>query len=245
MDFLPGFFQGITRVLVSHPFDYVKLYLQTNKYVSVKDFFKNNKVSSLYRGVGIPLLTVPIDRAIQFRIFESLNNYKLNPFLSGSICGIVSVIFTLPSSYVCNNYILNNKEKSILKFTKKIIKQPLQLYNGIKPEILRSSIGTSIYLGTYGKMREFYGNNLYQSIINGAIAGWSVWTITYPIDTIKVEQQLKNEKIINIIRYRLSNYGVFNFWKGITPIYVRTLPSSILGMVVYEEIKKLVDIYKK
>jgi hypothetical protein len=240
MDFLPGFCAGVSRVLVSYPFDYIRLYLQTNTSNSFSDFFKKNKITSLYRGVGIPLATLPIDRAIQFRIYEYLNNYQISPFLSGSICGGISVFFNLPSSYICNNYILNKKEYSLIDFTRKIFKNPLQLYNGFKPELFRSILATSIYLGSYGKMREYYGNDLHQSMINGAVAGWSTWTITYPIETIKVEQQLNNRTIRQILKERISNFGIFNLWKGISSVYIRTLPSSMIGMVVYEEVKKRV-----
>jgi hypothetical protein len=243
MDLLPGFCQGVARVLVSHPFDYIRLYLQTNTVNSIYDFFQKNRITTLYRGVGIPLTTVPIDRAIQFKIYEELNNYNLSPFISGSLCGTTSVLFTLPSSYICNNYVLKKNESNLLKFMKHVFKNPIQLYNGFKPELIRSVIGTSIYLGSYGKMREYYGNDLYQSVINGSVAGWSVWTITYPIETIKVEQQLNNLGIKQILYNRISKYGILNLWKGILPIYFRTLPSSVIGMVVYEEVKKKVSLH--
>lgn len=238
MDFLPGFCAGISRVLISHPFDYARLYLQTNKYSSFSSFFKENKITSLYRGVGVPLIILPIDRAIQFRIYEYLNNRNVSPFLSGSICGCISVLFNLPASYIGNNYVLNRNETNLVHYTRKILKNPLQLYNGFKPEFARSTLATSIYLGTYGKMRELYGNDTRQSMINGAFAGWSTWSVTYPIESIKVEQQLKNRDITQILKERVSKYGIFNLWKGISPIYIRTLPSSIIGMVVYEEVKK-------
>jgi len=241
MDYLPGFLQGMSRVLVSHPFDYVRLYLQTNNSKSFSDFFKKNRITSLYRGVGVPLISVPIDRAIQFRIYEELNTYNLSPFISGGICGTTSILFTLPCSFVCNNYVLKKNEKNLIKFTRTILKNPSQLYNGFKPELLRSVIGTSIYLGSYGKMREYYGNNLQQSVINGAVAGCSVWTVTYPIETIKVEQQVSNLNVRQILKERISNFGVLNLWKGILPVYLRTLPSSIIGMTVYEEVKKYTE----
>ena len=94
MDFIPGYLQGITRVFISHPFDYVRIYLQTNKSSSITDFFKNHSYKNLYRGIGIPLITVPIDRAIQFKCYEYLNrNY--NPFISGAVCGLISSLFVL------------------------------------------------------------------------------------------------------------------------------------------------------
>ena len=30
LDYLPGFFQGITRVLISYPLDYFRIFKQTN-----------------------------------------------------------------------------------------------------------------------------------------------------------------------------------------------------------------------
>jgi len=242
MDFLPGYCAGISRVLISHPFDYVRLYLQTNTYSSFSSFFKENKITSLYRGVGVPLIILPIDRAIQFRIYEYLNTYNLSPFLSGSICGCISVLFNLPASYISNNYVLNRNENNLFHYTRRILKNPLQLYNGFKPEFVRSTLATSIYLGIYGRMREWYGNETRQTIINGALAGWSTWSVTYPIESIKVEQQVKNRTITQILKERIHNYGIFNLWKGISPIYIRTLPSSIIGMVVYEKVKKYIPV---
>ena len=90
-------------------------------------------------------------------------------------------------------------------------------------------------------MREKYGNDLHQSAINGAVAGCCVWTITYPVETIKVEQQIYNRSITSILKKRISNFGVLNLLKGILPVYLRTLPSSIIGMTVYEEVKKYTE----
>jgi len=90
-------------------------------------------------------------------------------------------------------------------------------------------------------MRNKFGNDGKQSIINGAIAGITVWTITYPLETLKVEQQVNNNiSLKKIYNERVKKYGFFNLWKGILPIYIRTLPSSIIGMVVYEKSRDLI-----
>lgn len=224
MDFLPGFFQGITRVIVSYPFDHVRLYLQTNNLKTYTDFFKKNNIRYLYRGVSIPLATVPIERSIQFRLYEHLNK-DYSPFTSGCVCGIVNITFSLPSTYICNNYILDKNNNSLFQYINKIYKNPVQLYNGIKPEIVRSTFATSVYLGTYGKMREKFGNDRFNTVINGTIAGWTTWTLTYPMETIKIEQQIYNKNIKNILIERISKYGILNLWKGISAVYLRTLPS--------------------
>ena len=237
MDLIPGFLQGLTRVIVSHPFDYVRIYLQTNHAKSIPDFFREHSVRNLYRGVTIPLLTVPVDRAIQFKSYEYLNKH-MNPFLSGGLCGILSSVFMLPSTYICNNYILHKDNKNLLKFISNISYK--NLWSGFKPEFVRSISATSIYLGVYGNLRNKYGNSTTQSIINSSVAGVVTWTITYPIETIKVElQTTRHRSIRHIVTSRIQTYGIMNLWKGIMPIYIRTVPSSVLGMLVYEKSKKI------
>ncbi len=245
MDFIPGYLQGTTRVLISHPFDYVRIYLQTNESKSIKDFFKNHSYKNLYRGISIPLLIVPIDRSIQFKSYELLNKYY-NPFLSGALCGLISSLFNLPSNFLCNNYILNEKKNKLTDYiSEEILKKKdfKKLLYGYKPEILRSIIGSCIYLGVYGSMRNKFGSSDTQSVINSIVSGLSVWTVTYPLETLKVEQQTNNNKNLKtIIIDRINKYGILNLWKGILPVYARTLPSSIVGMLVYEKTRKILKL---
>lgn len=242
MDLIPGFLQGLTRVVVSYPFDYVRLYFQSNYTSSYYEFFKNNNIKSLYRGCSILLFSVPIERSIQFKIYETLNQYKINPYLSGLLCGSISPIFNLPINHISNNYILSNN-KSVNIFIDKI--KIKNLYNGFKPELIRSTLASCIYLGTYGQLRHKFGNDINQTVINSVISGMTVWTITYPFDTLKLEQQLSNKNLIDCFNNRIKQYNILNLWKGILPIYIRTIPSSIIGMIVYEHTKNYIEINKK
>lgn len=243
MDFLPGYLQGITRVFISHPFDYIRIHLQMNKYKNIRDFFKFNNINTIYKGIQVPLLIVPIDRAIQFKFYEFLNKKNINPFITGGFCGIISSFINLPSSYIANNFILN-KNNNLNSFIKNTFNKNMnKLFFGYKPEIIRSIVASSIYLGVYGNLRNKFGNSTKQSIINGAIAGVTLWTITYPLETFKLEQQVNNNiKIKEIYKNRIQKYGYFNLWKGILPIYIRTLPSSIGGMIVYEKTRQILHL---
>ena len=242
-EYIPGYLQGVTRVLISHPFDYVRTFIQSNKSINVFELCKINTFTKLYKGVSLPLLTVPIDRAIQFKIYEKLIKHNDSPFVNGFICGLISTSYMLPFNTIINTYIIKNVENdSLLKHIGKYIKTPKLLYNGLKPEIMRSLMGTSLYLGTYGKLRQLVGNeNIIHYSINGILAGWAVWTFTYPFDTIKLEQQINNDKIINILNNRIKQFGIFNLWKGIGLVYIRTIPSSLCGTIVYEYSRKILQ----
>jgi hypothetical protein len=83
LSLLPGFLQGITRVSISYPFDYIRVFLQKNKYETPMDYLKKNNynVRNLYRGIKYPLSIIPIDRAITFKLYEDLNK-RYNPLYS-------------------------------------------------------------------------------------------------------------------------------------------------------------------
>ncbi len=249
MDYLPGYLQGITRVLISHPFDLIRLNLQMNNYKNIYEFYKNNNIKNcktLYKGISIPLLIVPIDRAVQYRIFELFNKNNVNSFISGGICGIISSLITMPFNYICNTFILSKENHSLQLYIKKLSNDmhlnnsKKILFRGFFPEIFRSIIGSSIYLGVYGSMRNRFGNNDYNQIINSFLAGVSVWSITYPIETIKIEKQVTNDKINIILKRRIANYGLLNLWKGVMPMFIKSIPSSVAGMYVYEKTRKII-----
>lgn len=243
IDYLPGFFQGITRVLISYPFDYVKTYLQMNKCTSIRSCLALHGISGLYRGATIPLVTVPLDRALQYRLYEQFNK-KMNPFSSAFVCGAISAVINLPVSSLSNNYILEEKNVSFLRYLRQLRKTKTVafLFYGFKPELARSIVSTTIFLGVYGNMREIYGNSKTQCVINSVTASVALWTVAYPLDTLKVAQQTEgNPKIREILRSRVQSYGYLNLWRGILPVYARTIPSSATGMLVYEKTKELVE----
>jgi len=83
MDFIPGYIQGLTKVITTYPFDVVKLNMQTNKYQYTlqcfKDLIKNDR-RIFFRGISFPLIFFPIDRAISYKIYEDMNRLNFNTY---------------------------------------------------------------------------------------------------------------------------------------------------------------------
>ena len=63
--YFKGFIGGITGILISHPIDTYRVNYQT---------FNKIKFSQLYRGVLPPLISVSIEKALVFGIFNNINN---------------------------------------------------------------------------------------------------------------------------------------------------------------------------
>jgi hypothetical protein len=233
MELIPGFLQGITRVFISYPFDYIRTNLQTQKYSSILDYIKKDKPSlrMLYRGSSIPFITVPIDRSIQFSIFERLS--KNNPIiLSSFIASIVSSIYATPISYISTQVITQNKNIKILY---KNITDISIYYRGYRAEFSRSMIGSTLYTFIYGTLRSSISKENHNYFIFGCISSIGSWSVVYPFDTMRVIAQTSDYSYANIIKNTPFN----GFYKGFSVVVMRSIPSAGCGMVVYEKSKQL------
>jgi hypothetical protein len=249
MEFLAGFVQGITRVTISYPFDTVKTYMQqnlhtnnhTNTIQSIKYLLKTDP-KVFYRGSTMSYLIIPFDRSIQYYLMEK-NKDKYNPFLFSMCVGAISTSYNLPLLYITTNAVLTQKNNytTIYDFVKNInIKK---LYSGFNVEIPKMILATGSYMGTYMYLRENYNkeNSLVKASLIGMISSFICWSIIFPLDTIRTSIQVENKTIIATIKYKYTNYGLRSFYKGITPVLIRTIPSSSLGMFAYELTRKLIN----
>ncbi len=231
MELIPGYCQGIIRVLIAHPADVIKIYMQTNPLTTIqtinKLWYSNPKI--FFRGLPITLFITPIDRSIQYYIFEKLNN-RFNYFISGLIVGSISSICTLPMQSLMSNMVVDeNYNKNTMKnYIKTFIKKNSirYLYKGFFVEMFRLSIFTSLYLGIYGNFRSKSNNHF----MNGVTTSIISWTIMFPFDTIRTRLQTSQ------LNYKQISYK--NLWRGLTPLLIRTVPSAGIGMYVYENVRK-------
>jgi solute carrier family 25 carnitine/acylcarnitine transporter 20/29 len=241
---LPGFFQGLTRVTISYPADVVKVQMQKqlfpNTYVTIKHILKND-MFKFYRGSSIAYITISLERSLQFYYLEKIQK-KYNPFLSGFIVSVLSSIYNLPMQYLTTNIALIKKTDniSVNKFIKNTsIKS---MYKGYFIETPKNILASTIFLGSYMKLRSMSENKTLYPFFGG-LSGIMVWLLIYPLDTIKTElQTTMNINIKNTISERYKKYGIKSFYKGITPVLIRTFPSAFMGMYVYEKIRYILDI---
>ena len=223
MELLPGFVSGLSRVIISYPFDYIKCHIQTNKSID----FKTLKFKSLYKGCAIPFATVPIDRAITFYLYDKLKSLKYSKLSSSLIVNIISCIYNVPIQVYNLNYILKDSTKN------------LKLYRGTNIEYIKNILGGTIFLYSYDTLKKFFPDERYQGLVCGSLASIINWSIIYPIDTIKVliQTDFKNKQG-RILKDRLSKEGIRGIYKGISWMYMKSVPSASIGMMMYELTKK-------
>lgn len=215
----PGIAQGITRVMISYPFDYIRLHTQINGvYTGTFNPFK------LYKGVRYSLGITPLDRGIQFFGYEKLRENGYNELSSSTIMPLVATLYNVPVQYIVGNNIINGSK---VKFS----------YKGFISETSKSIPMSILYMYVYDKMRQKYGKEGYQAAINGSISSLSGWTIMYPLNTIRALKQTQN---LNFRDY-FKTKSLLSYYKGIGLVYVRSIPSAGAGMWVYETVRNLID----
>jgi hypothetical protein len=230
LDYLPGFFQGVTRVLISYPFDYFRIFKQTNTAI---DYSKEIKKFNFYKGISFPLVSVPIDRAITFNLYEKLKKENYSTMECSFYPSILSSIYMTPINLINTNYIYL-KEKPLTLVLKENFNK--NIFRGLSIEVLRNNLSSMVYLYTYKKLSDNFNN----PFINGAISSFTLWTLFYPLDTIKVKKFVNNKSYLNI----LKENSFSSLYNGIGLVYLRTIPSAGLGMLVYENSKKFVETLK-
>jgi hypothetical protein len=184
--FIPGFTMGITRAIISHPFEMLKLKSQMN--------IKKNFYSGLYKGVHLSIFSNALERGIQFYWFEEFKKKYSNNFYSSFLASLISTSITLPYNIIL-------LRKTLLNETNKLNK--INVYKSGLLEYSRNISGSTIFLYSYN----YFRTDKYPIYFASIISSFIVWGITYPIDNIK-NQIIANKKIVYDIKlmYRGIQY---------------------------------------
>jgi hypothetical protein len=234
MELIPGFIQGIVRVLVSYPFDYIRTNIQSNQYKSANEFIKSVNLSprKIYNGVSVPLCTVPIDRALNFYIFEECKKRQLSSIYSSLVSTSLCSIYFVPLNYFSTKVVLSNTSVRDVWSSFKHLKKT-QFFRGFIPDITRNFLGSMLFMTTYGTLRDKIHKDNHNYVLFGVVSSVNSWIFTYPLDTIRILKQKGNETYPQLI---MGNYK--NLYKGFSYILMRSMPSAGIGMFAYEYTKQ-------
>lgn len=206
LDFLPGFCMGVTRSIISHPFEIMKIKSQLNI----------NKNINVFKGLHYSIIANGLERGMQFYLYDYFTKNGDTNFWSACKSSSLSTFIGIPYNFLIVNKSVSNKN---IGFTTK------GLLKIIPIEYSRCVLGSSIFLYSYNELKK---NNLplWLSAFGGTTI---VWGITYPIDNIR-NQIISNK----------NNFSFNNIYKGIQYPVLRSIPSSIIGMYVYENVKNII-----
>ncbi|KAH3677228.1 hypothetical protein WICMUC_001809 [Wickerhamomyces mucosus] len=273
-DLFAGTISGITQVLVGQPFDTVKVRLASdtsNKYKGagdvVKKLISQEGPLAFYKGALTPLVGVGACVSTQFAANEYMkrvvfkNEKHLTSFqyyISGSVAGLANTFLAAPIEHIRSRLQTQISGKlGPLDVIKQVYAKggiPL-LMRGFIPAGVREAHGMGLYFLTFEWLvkREMINNNIerkeissYKLCLFGALAGYSMWFTSYPIDFVKSRLQTDNlespkyKGSLDVIKDVWKNQGPKGFFRGFLPTILRAGPANAATFCAFELTMRLI-----
>lgn len=266
--FASGGFGGICAVLTGHPFDLVKVRLQTGVFNSTSECIKKtlatDGLKGFYRGVLPPLLGVTPMFAVSFwgydvgkKIVTSYTGRKAEDFTIADIstAGFLSAI---PTTGVAAPFervkVMMQVQKGGKSSMASVIGEMYRtgglrsIFKGSAATLARDGPGSALYFATYEYVKEKLSSpgenlSLFAISVAGGSAGVAMWLGVFPIDTIKSTQQSSNVSI-SIATATKNIYkkgGIKGFFPGVGPALARSFPANAATFVGVELAKDFLE----
>ena len=212
--FAAGFTSGCTNVLAGHPFDTLRVRVQTGQSIAFTNPY--HYASMLYRGILPPFITASMSISVNFGLWEAVrttytdpwitkSNKPLSPdespvssiFLSGTLTGWCVCQLTMPlvnMKVVRQTLPPEQVERTYAKQISRAVRDHgLQsLWRGYLPHNVQESVGRGCYLGGYYLAKRILADEqtfgeakFWKKALAAAVGGIAGWCVTYPMDVLR------------------------------------------------------------
>lgn len=239
-----GAIAGMVGKLIEHPFDTIKVRIQTQGTPTIPmitSTWKKEGINGFYLGIKAPMAGACIENAILFLsynfaevaldklVIHRSSEREAMPFwtkmVSGGFAGFMALFVLTPVELVkCQLQVLNltGKNATYSLLISSIVKNNgvSGLWHGLLLTITREIIGTSIWFGSYEYFNEklqLIGPQL-ASLTSGAIAGAAFNALVFPVDTIKLN--IQTYEILHDRRVGFSEVARQLASKGVRAFYL-------------------------
>lgn len=265
---LAGAAGGISLVLVGHPFDLVKVRIQTSTAFSTaseafRTLLAREGLSGVYRGVTAPLLGVAPIFAVNIWGYDQGRRLARNLFteewkvaaLGGALSAFPTSLLQVPGDRIKVRLQVSNSRKhaSPLAEFKAILAEGSGwsgLYRGYWISLAREIPGSAIYFSNYTWTRQALMNRLGMDeapavLIAGGVAGTLNGFLTLPIDTVKSRYQAAPDGVFVSARQVFSKLvsveGPAALFRGLGPVIVRAFPANAACFAGIETVRYLLQ----
>lgn len=244
-------FSGCSAIVVGHPFDTVKVNLQTQDiknptykgtFHCFRTIFAKEGIRGIYKGISSPLAGVAAINAIVFGVYGNCQRNSSDPnslfthFVAGSAAGFAQSFLCSPIELAKSRVQLSKTPLTPLECFKKIYAtEGLKgTFRGLGITIVREIPAYSSYFVTY----EWLTRNdrdepvtTFTMLMAGGIAGVVSWCGAYPIDVVKTRMQM--DGVGGVVRFSSSwdcvkkcvaEEGYRFLFRGFTPTLLRAFP---------------------
>jgi solute carrier family 25 carnitine/acylcarnitine transporter 20/29 len=253
-----GLVAGLSGVLVGHPFDTLKVRMQTGVRGHPLTLF------SVYRGAGPPLLTTGAVQAMNFGLFsffkealESDGRVRGLPqvFAAAAMAGACISVVTQPSSMLKVQQQVLPRGGMVEQFRAIVVARGITgMYTGMGPHFVMETIGRGVYMSGFyffksvlGPMDEQGENpplSFSRKALAGAAAGCLSWIVIYPADVVRNNMQSavaldpggKRENAVRCARRLMKIGGIRRLYRGIHYSFIRAAPVAATILSIWDSV---------
>ncbi|XP_063222866.1 mitochondrial basic amino acids transporter isoform X1 [Bacillus rossius redtenbacheri] len=253
LDFLAGCLGGCAGILVGHPFDTVKVHLQTQDFQNPKyrgtlhcfqSIIRRESVAGLYRGMSSPLVAVAAVNAIVFGVYGNAQRHMGDPdslashLLAGCAAGLVQ-------SFVCSPVELGKTRAQLqsgaspLRCLREVVRRAglRGVYRGLAVTVAREVPGYGVYFLAYEAMTR--GSERLGTpgmLLAGGLSGMASWFTSYPADVVKsrlqADTQGRYKNAVDCLRKSVAQEGLPVLYRGLASTLLRAFPTNAATFAV-------------
>mmetsp|Transcript_16233 Transcript_16233/g.24475 ORF Transcript_16233/g.24475 Transcript_16233/m.24475 type:complete len:292 (-) Transcript_16233:81-956(-) len=262
--FASGAITGGVRVFAGHPFDSLKVLMQTGGKIPNTSL---KGALSLYRGILPPLASTGVLTSVSFGLYENTRLVLMKrghpdtivgqlgiEFIAGTIAGSILAITQIPLENIKVIQQTSTEQRSTLGWIKTLCttKGPHSLFRGLFPHLMQSGVGRGFYLAGYFFLKaaedkylanendtEKPSEKMLGKMLAGAGAGISGWVFTYPFDVARsnIMQDWEGKKYsstLGCMRTLVSAGGISNLYLGLRFTLMRASALSCITLPTYD-----------
>lgn len=267
-DFIAGGGGGLSLLAVGQPFDIVKVRMQTQSQLykssidCCKQLVTKEGPMAFYKGVVPMAAGIAPVFALSFLGFghgKKIFGESTIPQLG--LAGAWSAVYTTPligsgERIKCVAQTTGTKYgTSDVEIAKNLYKETgaKGLLKGMEMTLLRDGFGSALYFGTYEYLKKKYltDNNtetlpIGHNLLYGGLAGWAMWSIVMPVDTIKSRIQVAPEgvtrgQVLAEVKAEIGKNGIKTVYRGVGVVLARAFPANAACFLGYEKSKEALN----
>jgi solute carrier family 25 carnitine/acylcarnitine transporter 20/29 len=259
---MAGLVGGLGLCLVGHPFETIKLRLQTGMYpglgAALRGTYQSEGLLGFYAGVQSPLALSMVFRGwlyTSFHVSKQLLPEGTSFFLCGALTGLLASVVESPMLLLMNQVQARPGSSVWRRATEILAVTPAQgglplvggLFQGLTATTIRNIPSNSLYLGFFHTVRggdpdmDWY--HISSPFVAGCLGGVLYWCFTYPLDVVRGCLQADNPQPaqrkypggwLASAGQLYKEGGVGRFYRGYTPCLLRAMPANGVFFVLAE-----------
>uniref|UniRef100_A0A7S1M7N7 Mitochondrial carrier protein n=1 Tax=Neobodo designis TaxID=312471 RepID=A0A7S1M7N7_NEODS len=244
-----GLVGGVGLCVVGHPFDTVKLRLQTGQFATVPDacraIWRDRGLPGFYVGVASPLCLQMVFRSWLFASFQVSKDLVGHDriFLAGALTGLSAALVESPMLLLMNQAQAHNttvRARARALVTGNGVRA---LAQGMPATAIRNVPANAFYLGVFSELN---GQRGWHPLAAGGVGGIAYWIVTYPLDAVRGcmhaddpnPAKRKYTGWAHCFTTLLREGGVRRLFRGYLPCMARAVPANATFFVLAEGAKK-------